>query len=217
MPFSTAHLSAQANELALVALPGLLALLGAVLFARRKVDGKDPFLRFLVISTVCVQLFASTWNPELGAYADWDLFAVAGLFYALLGAYTLAKFAGDRETLCHAGGTIVAVCLVLTGSWVASNATRHVEVDALHDDAHLRSGYRHVKQGRLEAALAEFEEVLRINPRNGDGLLALGRAHWDRGERERARPLFETYLQLEPYGPQAERVRQFLARARSSM
>ena len=69
---------AQANELALVALPGLLALLGVVLFARRQVDGKDPFLRFLVISTVFVQLFASTWNPELGAYADWDLFSVAG-------------------------------------------------------------------------------------------------------------------------------------------
>jgi hypothetical protein len=208
--FSAAHLAAQANQLLLAGLPGMLVLAWIAGFARREVDTTDPFLRFLGIGALSLQLFASTWNPELGAYTDWDLFAVSGFSLVLLAAYALVRLPVSDRRIAGAALPAWTLAVLLATSWVTSNALRTHEVDALHDDAHFRAALRHQRGGATDAALRDLQEAVRINPRNGPATLACADLLWSRGEGARASALLEAYLALEPGGPAAEGARRRL-------
>ena len=188
---SVGLLLAVANQLLLAALPGLLLIAWLLLFARREVELRDPLLRLLAIAALSFQLFASTWNPELGAYQDWDLFAIAGVFLTLLGAAALTRLPGAEARAGRAALPVLLLCGVLTASWVTSNARRVVEVDALHDDAHYRSALRYERAGETEAAERELREALRVNPRNANAAMGLATLLRRDGREEEARRLLE--------------------------
>ena len=126
------HVAAVWNQLVLTALPGLLAILVA-LWQRFASGPGEPLLdargRFLVAFAACGQFLALTWNPDLGAYRDWDLFAVVGLGYAALGAYLVARVPGAAR----AALPIVVACGFLNAAWIHHNARQQTPVVDHHD------------------------------------------------------------------------------------
>jgi len=53
------------------------------------------------------------------------------------------------------------------------------------------------------AAIAAFEHVIQLEPRNAEGLRGLADLHYDRSEHQEAIPLFERYLAIRPDDPSA--------------
>ena len=116
------HLRAVANQQVLVAPLGWpLAL--ALLLARRPAGlWRDPRFAYLLLAATTTLLFASLWNPDLGARQDWDLLAIGAVPAAALGAYlvvTLVPRGADRR---YCGLLLLSVQLFHTGLWVASNS-----------------------------------------------------------------------------------------------
>ena len=52
-------------------------------------------------------------------------------------------------------------------------------------------------------AIAAFEHVIQLEPRNAEGLRGLANLHYDRSEHQEAIPLFERYLAIRPDDPSA--------------
>lgn len=116
------HLRAVANQQLLVAPLGWpLAL--ALLVARRPAGlWRDPRFVYLLLAATTTLLFASLWNPDLGARQDWDLLAIGAVPAAALAAYlvvTLVPRGADRR---YCGLLLLGVQLFHTGLWVASNS-----------------------------------------------------------------------------------------------
>lgn len=82
-----------------------------VLYYFRKQVFKDSFALFLLVAAVSGLIFLFLWNADFGAYADWDLFAQAGLTTALFSIYAFVKYS-DRDHLGYAG-TLMIVFSVL--------------------------------------------------------------------------------------------------------
>lgn len=126
---SAAHLEDFGNQLLLVAPVGaLLALVG---WLGRRRDGRrtDPGTWVLLAASVGTLAYAFLFNPDmaffhpqLGALAEWDLFAFAALPVTLLGLWWLrtAIDGGEEcDALVLAAG---ATALLLAAAWVLFNA-----------------------------------------------------------------------------------------------
>jgi len=205
--FSLRHLVDVLNELVLTSLPGVMALGFVGFFHYRKVDLGDCFLRFLLLSAVFLQVFAISWNSDLGAYRDWDLYAIMGFGYALLGAYVLVQTVPNRQQVQYVGLIFIVLSLSLSGTWVIYNARHRVPVNAGHDVAHVVLGNEQARQGRLNEAIRNYQEALRINPYNAIAHMNLGEAYWRKGNTQKARHHFEEYLRWAPDGKYAASVR----------
>ena len=68
-------------------------------------------------------------------------------------------------------------------------------------DAHLLLGIVHRENGDYEAAEREYREAERINPRNGQVMLELGKMFLARGELEQARTRLEKAVEFMPDSP----------------
>jgi hypothetical protein len=118
---SAGHLVAILNQVVLVALPGVLALAYVAIFYRDQIDLRDPFLHFLVLVASFFQIFAATWNPNIGPYKDFDLFSVVGLGYGLLGAYLLTRIRTSTSGPRRAGIVIMTFSLIQSSTFIVSN------------------------------------------------------------------------------------------------
>lgn len=207
---SGAHVVDVLNELVLAALPGVIALGWIGVFHRREVVSADPMLRFLALVAVFVQLFSVSWNSELGAYLDWDLFGFVGFGYGLLSAWILARQIRSEASVRHAGGAIIVLALCSTGPWVVGNHRQVVQVDSRHDAAHVALARMHAANGDVDEAMRNYLEAIRANADNPEAHFGLGAAYHARGQSKQARRHLLRYLELDPDGVAAEQARSML-------
>lgn len=122
---SPAHLFQALNQLWLAALPAVLALLFIVLHRRGEVGRPGGETGFALSAAFSLQCFALCWNPDLGAFKDWDLFAAAGLGWTFAALVLLARRGVPARTVL-----VIALCgLLFTVPWVVGNHIQAVEVD----------------------------------------------------------------------------------------
>jgi len=119
--FSWAHLRDFLNEQALVAPLALPVALGGLVLYRRKLDRRDPALRFLALAGAAYLLLTFVWNPDYGGRRDWDLFAPAAVPLAALAAYMLSRDVSGRER-ARSLALVVAVQIVHLAPWIWFNA-----------------------------------------------------------------------------------------------
>ena len=211
--FSLQHLTDILNQIVLVALPGLLIWPFMLLFHRDRIDGNDRFLRFLLLIAVFCQIFVATWNPDLGAYNDWDLFAILSVGYVLSGAYLLTR-PRTWGRIRYAMLVFLAISAAHGGLWIVRNASRDVYVIDRHDAAHLAAGNIHLREGDLSRAIVEYEEALRLAPQSPSAHLNLGIVHLRQDDLRTASEFFEEALRLAPHHPEAPRIRETLEQIR---
>ncbi|RMG45585.1 MAG: tetratricopeptide repeat protein [Acidobacteria bacterium] len=209
--FSAAHLEAAVNELLLTSFPGLAAIAYLALAHPRAVRLRgDRFALFLAALAVSFQVFALTWNPDLGPANDWDLFAVVGYGYALLGGWLLARSSVPWPALRYAVVPIAAVGLLVSASFVVWNHSTAVEVDSGHARAHLLAGNDAVRRGDLASAAEHYSEAVRLDPGNAIAHRNLGETLRRLGRREEAIRELRQSLRLDPAGPFAAKARRSL-------
>jgi len=124
---SPAHLLDALNQLWLTALPAILALLLAVRYRGGGEEEQKPRgeAGFALTAAISLQCFALCWNPDLGAYKDWDLFAAAGLGWTFAALVLLSRRRVPARPIL-----ILALCgLLFTIPWVLGNHFLAVEVD----------------------------------------------------------------------------------------
>jgi len=123
---SPAHLFDALNQLWLCALAGVLGVSLALLH-RGPAGERGPRgeVIFAVTAAVMLQCFALCWNPDLGAFKDYDLFAAAGLGWSFAALVLLA-----RRRVPARAVLVIALCgLLFTVPWVLGNHFEAVEVD----------------------------------------------------------------------------------------
>jgi hypothetical protein len=122
-----AHLFEALNQLWLAALPAILVLL-LVMLCRGKGEGSripGNLAAFAFTVAISLQCFALCWNPDLGAYKDWDLFAAAGLGWTFAALVLVARRRVTARPIL-----VLALCgLLFTIPWVLGNHLQAVEVD----------------------------------------------------------------------------------------
>ena len=216
--FSLEHWKDIANQWLLVSLPSTLAALAALRIAGRSFAWRDPLVGFLAMGSLGLHLFAATWNAEIGAYQDWDLFASMGLIDALLGARMLLLASRDSRVVLAAGLPVAALGLALTAAFIWSNANREVIVpgrDQIHAYAHLEKASELLDAGAASAAGHHLDDALRLSPADPSLLFARARLAWEANDPGQAEALLERFLAVEPDGPRAEASRGALERIRA--
>ncbi len=72
-------------------------------------------------------------------------------------------------------------------------------------------GYYYLREKNYLAAESRLKEAVELKPNSPGGLIGLGQAQQKLGKRDDARQSYETYLKLNPNGPDTEKVRNALA------
>jgi serine/threonine protein kinase/Tfp pilus assembly protein PilF len=76
---------------------------------------------------------------------------------------------------------------------------RAIALDPEHADAHAWLGSSLINLGRIDEAIVEIREAVRLDPQNGQSYQALARALWvGRGDFAGAIPMFEKAIELNP-------------------
>ena len=76
---------------------------------------------------------------------------------------------------------------------------RALAIDPEFSDAHMWLGTGLLELGRIEEAIVEIREALRLDPENGQAFQALARAYWvGKGDFKAAIPMFERAIVLNP-------------------
>lgn len=124
---------------------------------------------------------------------------------ALLAAWTRVE---AKRTLVIAGGAVVAGVLVLLGALTwrqaetwrdAGTLWRHaVSVDPASFQAHTNMGLYHLNRKDYDAALREFDEVLRLNPSSAKGHFNRGLTLARLGRMDEAIAAYRTGLTINP-------------------
>ena len=194
---SSAHITAILNQVLLSALPGIMALLFVGIFYRRRIDWRDPFLRVLVIAAFFLQVFAATWNPDIGVHRDFDLFAVIGFGYTLLGAWLMIRTVRPFPVLEHAGLAMVVLSAVLAGTLIGVNHTRVTPVDMERGSLALVLGNKHYQVDELDEAERHLRMALRDPRSAGDAHVVLGDVLCRKGDYLGAISHFEAGLRMD--------------------
>lgn len=107
---SWSHLAYLANEYALIAPVGLFLALAVPVLGRVR-WGEDPAVPLLAGAALPYVLYSVLWNPGLGPYWDWDLFATASAPLTLLGALLLVRTVADPRALGFGAVVLTAASL----------------------------------------------------------------------------------------------------------
>ena len=103
-----------------------------------------------------------------------------------------------------AGGVLALVCIGLTrhqiGYWKDDvSVWRHaVAVAGDHYDTHNRLGIAYFLQGRMDEAIGEFQEVVRLNPGFAPAYNTLGRSFAAKGRVDEATACYQKALEIRP-------------------
>ncbi len=76
----------------------------------------------------------------------------------------------------------------------------------------MKVGNFYLRKGKYTAAVARFREALKWHPRLATAYFKLGQAYEKRGELRNAMESYQKYLELEPKGKKAKKVRKAIAR-----
>lgn len=85
-----------------------------------------------------------------------------------------------------------------------------LEVDATQPEAQYNLGYLMLERGLPEQSIDFFIGALEADPQFSDAYFNLAMAYEQSGEREKARPLWQSYIALEPHGTWTEIARRHL-------
>jgi hypothetical protein len=214
---SAGHVMDVINELLLTALPGLAMIVYTLGVHHRRIQWRDPFLLSMLTSSLFLQIFAGTWNPDLGAYRDWDLFAIIGFSHTLLGVYLWTQSVPDTSRSRYAGVFLLAICLAFSATWIYANSRPGMKAENGHDDAHLILANDFYSKGNLMEAEKNYREAVRVNPGNPMANLNLAELSLRNGNQEEAVRFFQRYLEIEPDGQFADRVRKKLGTLQGSI
>lgn len=85
-----------------------------------------------------------------------------------------------------------------------------LEVDATQPEAQYNLGYLMLERGLPQQSIDYFIGALEADPQFSDAYFNLAMAYEQSGEREKARPLWQSYIALEPHGTWTEIARRHL-------
>ncbi len=167
---SWTHLIDIINQLAL-AVPTIIGL--PVIFMGMKGHKRSPWINFLILSCIGPLVFLCIFNPKLGFARDWDILAVIAYPITLLVGIGLIQY--FKHDLYPLAFTIIVISLLHTIPWIALNSSR-------------------------SASIARFETLITIphwsNFSKATARDELGIYYRDRGENEKALPLFKEAYNL---------------------
>ena len=83
-------------------------------------------------------------------------------------------------------------------------------IDSRQPEAKYNLGYLMLERHELDVAIRYFQGAIEADPRFADAYFNLAMAYEELGDRRNARPLWRTYLELEPSGTWADIARQHL-------
>jgi tetratricopeptide (TPR) repeat protein len=217
---SAAHASDVLNQILLVTPAALLAL-PLLIRSRRDERVADPATsptdRFLAAAAAVPVAFALIANPEVGAFRDWDVFALPGLALNAWVAARVASAGGARQRSVSAAAIVVSACALHTIAWTSLNADsaraerrfeRLLETATL--SRHARSygweslGSLRRDRGDAEAAAEAWDLAARHAVRNVRLWNAAAEAHLKLGRTSRASEAWSRALDAEPRNPDAQ-------------
>ena len=145
--FSLAHILDFLNQQLLAAPAACMAL-----FVLRPNDvRRQPFL---ALCAAVPLLFTFIASPELGAFADWDIFSLPALPLTLLTASALVDRIRDRKRLFHGAFLFCGTAALHTALWTALNAS------AVSAEAPLRAPPRPRHRTRRDCRVADPGQLL---------------------------------------------------------
>lgn len=178
--FSSAHLVDFINHQLLISPAGILICAASILGFPGKMNLKDKVVRFLLVVSACTLAYALVVDPKLGYARDWDLFALTGFGYTLLGLYLLIN--RWRQTrvghLRYISLSLFFTSLVLTLPWIYVNASESKAVNRFEHimdldrersaDGREKLAMHYGKQGNLDREIAQWKEAISVsnNPRH---------------------------------------------------
>ena len=163
----------------LLAFPMGLPLCLLALAAGDRAWWRDPATAFLGAASAGLLAFSGLFNPEIGAFRDWDLSSISAVPLATFSAYLLARHCAP-SVQGIAGWIVTVVAVFHLIPWIGVNADgkRSIErFETLLEGEHRLSlhalgssydelrGY-HERQGDRADALAAARNGLRIQPRH---------------------------------------------------
>ena len=197
------------NQYALVA-PAALICLGLA----RRFQWRDPTDTMLFLAAAPLVAFTVLFNPEIGAFRNWDVFALPALPLTLLAGRWLGRAYAGVETSRIAVSVVVIASLVHTASWVGLNA--NADAAAARFDHNVQEGANsdharshgagsladyHREEGRLDESLAAFRAASRYGPYNSRYYVAQAYILNLMGRKGDAERVLEEALDLDPDRP----------------
>lgn len=158
--FSLGHLGDLVNESLLTGAYALPLLLGLLVARGTRPFRDDPVPLFLLASTLVYWAVIVVINPPGGGRKEWDVFSPPAIGYGLLAIYLLFTSLDNARARTALAGLCFVVGLAHTGPWIVQNA--RIDLPARID--HYARGQLAQREGRLNEALAEYREALRILP-----------------------------------------------------
>jgi len=198
-----------------VAYAGLLAavIFGALLYGFRGRLGRGPGTAALFYGAMLSPMlgFIMLFTFRYTFVADHYQYVAALGPLALLAAGLTVGLRRVRSPMIRwlVPGLILAVLACLT--WRQARIYQNVETlwrDTLAKNpeswlAHSNLGQYLLHQGRFEEALDQYQQSLRINPRDVDSLVSIGNALFGRNRPEEAMEYYNRALQVNPDNPEA--------------
>jgi len=194
--FSPAHIEEMINQLLLVSPVGILLFLFFLFFAIKFKSFRDPFLNFLLISSLAGLFLIFVYNAHLGV-ADWDLRSLPGIFISLLGMLLFVKWGSRWTGFKNYGLILIAVSLFHVIPWIGLNANTQMSLDRFVmttlSDPHLlyvrgggtwRAGRVVVQSGFPERAIELLKQGIEREPEEiGNysylAVILSGQKRWD--------------------------------------
>ena len=185
------------------------------LFFARRILGRGPetaalfYLATLspLLGFVMLYTFRYTFVADHYQYAacigPLTLFAAGLSFFA-------ARFKGRQMMLEAFSGVVL---LIVLGTMTLHQANAYKDVESIWRDtiaknpgswlAHSNLGRRLLQKGEYQEAMIEYQEALRINPRDVDTLVFLGNTLLNQGKADEAFSYYERALEINPDNPEA--------------
>ncbi len=127
-------------------------------------------------------------------------------------AATLYREAIETDPLLAIAYTNLGNILFRKGDEAAAEAlySKALAIDPRQPEAKYNLGYLMLERHELDVAIRYFQGAIEADPRFADAYFNLAMAYEELGDRRNARPLWRTYLELEPSGTWADIARQHL-------
>jgi tetratricopeptide (TPR) repeat protein len=127
-------------------------------------------------------------------------------------AAKLYKQAIETDPLLAIAYTNLGNILFRKGDEAAAEAlySKALAIDPKQPEAKYNLGYLMLERHELDVAIKYFQGAIEADPRFADAYFNLAMAFEELGDKKSARPLWRTYLELEPSGTWADIARQHL-------
>ena len=198
------------NQLLLLSPVGIILFSFSLFYFAQPRFREDPFLNFLLISSLAGLLLIFIYNGRWGN-ADWDLRASPGIFFTLCGILFFVRWGSAWPKFKHYALILIAVSFYHTVPWVLLNANAQISLDryvlTAISDKHILSASSGGlwTAGRVldKAGLTrEAEDIYRLgmekNPQSVVYCSLLGNNLYAQGRYEEAITCLERGLELEP-------------------